>query len=218
MSRLMDNGQSFLKAYEEDARLTVERLLEKLPPDLLYHGPPHTLEYVYPEAMAIGRLEEGVDHEGLLILAVIALFHDTGFLYQYVANEPIAADLARTYASESNSTTLRGAAQSIYEAILNTDMQSPPKNLLERMIRDADLSILGMPEFMASSQQLREEILLHPEAKMYATAHSDHDWATSQLKFLESHHWFTATAMRLYGDQKEENIRLFKQRYFQFLT
>ena len=205
---------AYSAAYEEHAYLEVYALLENLPKNLFYHKRSHTLEYVYPQALRLARTE-GISPDNRLLLATAALFHDTGFLDQYAANEPFGAARGREYAGQSYNRVLRQGAQTIYEAIVNTNMKEPPKNLIERILRDADLSVIGMPEFHHWNDNLRWECRKHEKESpaMYEFATDDKKWATSQLAFLEKQTWFTASARRLYENQKQENIALFKRMY-----
>lgn len=212
MGRNREFESAFLHAYADDAKFEVEIQLQQLAPDLLYHCASHTLDYVYPESVILATAE-GFNEDELLLIAVAALYHDMGFVEQYPENEPIGAEKARKYAENSNSDTLRTGSQIIFDSVLNTNMRTPPKNKFEEVIRDADLSVMGKPEFIEWNHRLKQEVLQHPESGMYQSALDDQKWAKSQLKFLKTHQWFTEAATTMYQKQKEENIRLFKEKY-----
>jgi len=106
----------------------------------------------------------------------------------------------------------------VCDAILNTDMKTPPKNLFEKILRDADLSAFGMPEFLDLNSQLRAETLEHPNSGMYKFAGNDEDWASLQLKFMKSHNWFTEAGKGLYQPQKDVNIQAFRNAYSHVLS
>ncbi len=209
MTRVKEIEIAFLDAYEEDIRFEAKRHLQSLSPDLLYHNETHTMEYAYPEAKRLAKMEMFDDDE-ILIIVLIALYHDTGFTDQYIANEELGAKKAKDYAAHSNNQTLQDAAQIIFEAILNTNMKSAPKNKYEEIIRDADLSILGKPEFLEWNQRLRLEIMSYPESGMYQLALDEKDWIKSQLIFLQNHQWFSESARILYEEQKMRNIQQLK--------
>jgi len=47
--------QDLTLPFKIEAKIHVENLLKGLPPGLYYHGPSHTFNYVYPEAVRIGK-------------------------------------------------------------------------------------------------------------------------------------------------------------------
>lgn len=206
MTRIKEIEIAFINAYEEDIRLEAEKHLQSLSPSLLYHCASHTFDHAYPEAKRLAKMEM-LDDDEILIIVLIALYHDTGFTDQYVANEELGAQKARDYATDSNNQVLQNAAQLIFETVLNTNMKSAPKNKYEEIIRDADLSILGKPEFLEWNQRLRLEILSYPESSMYQLALDEANWIRSQLDFLKNHQWFSESARMLYEEQKTRNIQ-----------
>jgi HD superfamily phosphodiesterase len=203
---------AFLLAYEDDAKIEAIKILESLPNNLRYHVSSHTLDYVYPESVKLSKLE-GLNDDSRLIIAVSALFHDTGFTNQYQANEPIGAKNAFDYTFHSLNQVLIDNSVLIHKAIENTNMQNRPRNIVQKIIRDADLSVMGKPEFLEWNDKLREEILLHPESGMYQFATDNQRWAQSQLKFLLDHKWFTNAALKTYEIQKIKNIGAFRRKY-----
>jgi len=203
---------------ENKARREVVQILtaETFPKDLYYHGPPHTTQFVYPEAKALATVEFAGDEyfdECMLVVAVAALFHDTGFIDQYPDNEPLGAARARDFALASENKILRENAEAIAAAILNTNMKSKPKNKIEEVLRDADLSVMGSQAFGWWSNRLRQEAMDHEDSNLHLPAMDEAFWARAQLQFLSSHQWFTDAAVERYQTQKEKNIALFKARY-----
>lgn len=207
----------YFEAYTLDAEFEAIGILSNLPVDLIYHCSAHTLQYVYPTAIQLAE-GENLSEEEKLLVAVTALFHDTGFLVQYEPHELEGAKNAFQYASGSNCIILQRNARLIAKAILQTSMKRPPANTIERIIRDADVSILGYPEFIDWNTNLRQEALLHPESKLHAPALDDESWATNQLKFLLNHRWFTESGERIFGERKLANIALFQQTYSNALS
>jgi hypothetical protein len=199
------NDQVYLAAYTEDAQRAAAKPLAKISRDetLRYHAADHTLGQVYPEAKKLAGAE-GFTADELLLIEVVALFHDTGFQKEYVANEPIGAAAAKAYAEKSGNDFLIKNAQLIYEAVLNTNMKERPKNKFEAVIRDADLAILGKPEFLIWNRRLRQETLLHPDptSDTYQAALTQKAWLIDQLAFLDNHHWWTDAAKAAYTIQK----------------
>ena len=88
--------------------------------------------------------------------------------------------------------------------ILATQLPQSPRTLLEEILADADLDVLGREDFLRRNQALRDELaasgtLLTPER-----------WYGNQLLLLQNHRYFTAAARALRAEGKEENIKTIK--------
>jgi hypothetical protein len=66
---------------------------------------------------------------------------------------------------------------------------------------DADLDLLGRDDYMTLNQALRGELTVR------GTLSSDEEWYSSQLEFLRSHRYFTASARALRAAGKRRNIQ-----------
>lgn len=190
----MSNWPQFLAA---KAYVTV-RLTTELSPDLVYHCDRHTLEDVLPAAERLGRLA-GIDDADLLTLMTAALFHDTGFLKQYHDHETASIAIARSalpdfgYAPEQ--------IDKVALIIAATRMPQRPRCLLQQLMCDADLDLLGRDDFWELNRLLLEE------TRCFGTfTLSDEAWFTSQIRFLEDHDFFTPQARALRDAGKAQNI------------
>lgn len=138
-----------------------------------------------------------------LIVLTAALFHDTGFLLSYENHEHYSIHIARE--------TLPGfgysAAQidAITEVIAATKMPQRPNSLLQQIICDADLDLLGRDDFLPLNRKLLGEVLhFSPHRASYK------DWLRNQMRFLEEHRFFTAAAEELRGPGKARNMALIR--------
>jgi uncharacterized protein len=84
-------------------------------------------------------------------------------------------------------------------AILATALPQAPNNLLEQILTDADLDVLGRDDFMKRSDDLRHELA------SLGKEFTDEQWYNSQIKFVENHSYFTASAHALRDLQKQKN-------------
>jgi HD superfamily phosphodiesterase len=104
-----------------------------------YHHYEHALD-VMQRAVYLAK-KEGLNEQEIEILALSALFHDTGFIIQYDKNEPIGAKIAQNYLKMMMYD--RNKIELIEEIILATDPDyKTPKNIYEKIIKDADLDNL----------------------------------------------------------------------------
>lgn len=164
----------------------LDQLQKNLPSNLYYHNLKHTLNVLYI-VENIGR-EEGVDEEEMLLLKCAALFHDAGFMVSYDNNEEIGAKMAAQTLSKYKFSETQ--IETVKRLILATKMPPKPKDLLEKIICDADLDYLGRPDFIPVSQNLFRELFERGKINTIE------QWNKMQYKFILSHNYFTTTARK----------------------
>ena len=87
-----------------------------------------------------------------------------------------------------------------------TRIPQSPKTQSEQILADADLNYLGRDDFFAISHKLYLE-LLH-----LGIVSDETEWDTIQIGFIESHRYFTKTAINLREDKKQSNLEKIKAR------
>jgi uncharacterized protein len=184
--------------FDQAMRYVLTRLEQELPPQRVYHNIAHTRDEVAPAAERLAIME-GVEGEGLLLLRTAAWFHDLGFIHQGPGHEAIGAAIAGQALPAFGYRPAHIAA--IQGMIMATRLPQTPCTLLEQIIADADLDLLGCDEFIARNQDLRGEMAV------YGQVMTDEAWYTGQLDFLRSHRYFTASANALRSGGKERNAR-----------
>ncbi len=182
--------------FESARRYALERLERELAPGIIYHSPVHTHDIV-PAAERLAALES-VTGDDLLLLRTAAYFHDLGFVIQYQNHEGASAQIAAQvlpgfcYSQEQ--------VDAIVGMILATRLPQSPHNLLEELLADADLDVLGRDDFMPRNRDLQTEL-----AAMGRPT-TEQEWYRSQLNFLQSHRYWTSAARRLRDSGKQANI------------
>lgn len=165
-----------------------------------YHQYSHALD-VMKRAMYLAK-KEGLWDDEIEILAIASLFHDTGFVIQYDKNEPIWAKIARNYLKSMLYD--EDKIKLIEQIILSTDPKyKTPKNILEEIIKDADLDNLGRDDFMEKGDKLKLEIEEIKKIKI-----SNPDWNHGSINFLAEHKYFTVTQKNERLSKKKENKQL----------
>lgn len=182
-------------------RFILSKLKDELSPSLTYHSVTHT-EDVY-DAVKYLALKEYIAGEGVNILLSAALFHDTGFLVQPKDHELLSCAIAREKLPLFEYNTLE--IEEICELIMATKLPQRPKNLSEQIICDADLDYLGRDDFFIISHKLYLEMI------NLGTVKSLREYNDLQIHFLETHRYFTATAIKLRAKKKEEHLKRLKQ-------
>ncbi|MEO1624895.1 MAG: Pycsar system effector family protein, partial [Bacteroidota bacterium] len=148
---------------------------------------------------AFGKAME-VSEQELFRLRIAALFHDTGYTRTYEQHEQASQDIAReTLAPMGLEETEINAICQLIEA---TILFRPPSNLLEQIIKDADLNNVGSEAFQASSNKLRHEwkVFLKEE-------YDEEGWAKNTLQFLQEHQFYTPVAQDKFGQHKKRNLK-----------
>jgi hypothetical protein len=75
-----------------------------------------------------------------------------------------------------------------------------PNNLLEEIMADADLDILGRDNFLDYNELLRCERLI------FGQPQTPCEWYDEQIVFIEQHTYFTDAARQLREPGKQRNI------------
>ncbi|OFX85312.1 MAG: hypothetical protein A2W99_14900 [Bacteroidetes bacterium GWF2_33_16] len=172
------------------------KLEDGLPKNLYYHNIKHTIDVV-TQVELIGRSEK-VSDDDMLVLKTAALFHDIGHLVDYDTHEEESVKLARKIlpAYFYNEKQI----ERISQLILCTQMPPQPVNLLEEIMCDADLDYLGRIDFVPVSVNLFKEL------KERGKIDSLQEWNNHQIKFIQTHQYFTQTARKL--REVNKNIQL----------
>ena len=183
--------------FEGSKKYALDRLERELPSCLVYHSISHTRDEVVP---AVERLagSEGVRGEPLELLITAAYFHDIGFLKQYFNNEPLAVDIASQVLPGFGFTAAQ--LRVIRGIILATHLPQTPRTLLEKILADADMDVLGRDDFLDRNHQLRLELAA------FGITVSDKKWFENQITFMQEHHYFTRSAQQLRDAKKQANF------------
>lgn len=183
---------------EQVVRYVLARLQGELPPQRVYHNVAHTAREVVPAAERLAAME-GIAGEELLLVRTAAWLHDLGFIRQGAGHEAIGVEIAAQTLPAFGYRPEQIAA--IGGMIMATRLPQTPHTLLEQIIADADLDLLGCDEFIERNLDLRREMAA------YGQVMADEAWYTGQLDFLRSHQYFTASANALRAEGKKRNAR-----------
>lgn len=195
--------------FERAKRYALERLERELSPVLVYHCLAHTQDDVLPAARRLA-LMTGISQDEMGLLETGAAYHDIGFLVNREGHEKAGADIAAQVLPDFGFTPTQ--ITSIQGIIMATRLPQSPRTLLEEILADSDLDVLGREDFWFWNQALRAELAASD------TPFSDEGWYSSQLKFLQSHRYFTAAARTLRAEGKQKNIEAMKDLLAQTTT
>ena len=172
---------------------------EHAPPENVYHNLSHTTEVV--SAAKEIAAAEGVSDDDLELLIIAAWFHDSGYVKTCKGHEEVSVGYVKEFLQSINYP--EDKIKKIESLITITKVPQSPKNHLEEIICDADLSHIGMKGFEEKGDLLRLEY-----EKRGGKVFADHEWLEISLEFLNQHNFFTSYAKEKFGIQK--NIHFIK--------
>lgn len=183
--------------FESARHYALTRLENELDPILFYHSLFHTRDDVVPAVRRLASME-GIEGESMLLLLTAAYYHDLGFVEQRVEHEEAGIRIAHQVLPDLGYSP--DQLEIIGGMIRATRIPQSPRNLLEAIMADADLDNLGREDFMDRSQALRDELAAT------GMIFNDRDWYTNQIRFMESHVYFTESARTLRDTRKRQNL------------
>ena len=96
----------------------------------------------------------------------------------------------------------------VQHCIEATVVANAPRDILEQIIKDADLANLGFEDFLSYSDNLRQEW-----RDKVNEHYSDKEWYKINLDFMSQHVYFTVPAQALLNEQKSRNLRIMQKMY-----
>jgi len=178
-----------------------------LPREITYHNLTHIKEAV-KTVKEIGKNSKLGPHEIEMIL-LAAWFHDIGMIYQYTKHEEKSAELCRAFLNAHDYS--QHNIKTVVKIILSTRLPQKPKNLLEKIMCDADLSYIGKKKFDLRSQLLREEW-----KNVLSKNFSDGEWLKANIDFLLANKFHTKSAKSLFDKQRKENLAKLQKKILRY--
>jgi len=177
-----------LPQFEQAIEYAHHRLRTELSPALTYHSYWHTFSDVMPAAARLANLNQISDMDKRLV-GVAAAFHDIGYIHDFDEHEAASVEVVNQVLPRFGFTPAQ--VDQIAGMILATHLPQSPRNLLEEILADADLDVLGREDFLERGEHLRQELIAL--GKLNPTE----QWNQRQLDFLRQHRYFTPQAIAL---------------------
>ena len=160
-----------------------------------YHNLDHTRMFV-ADVTEFGR-SSGVSAKELELLRVAGWLHDVGYAVDPADHEEASARLAVDVVKSAGGTPEE--AERVAGLIRATKLSRSPGNLLEELMRDADLGGLGTDGFRERSLLFRREL------ESGGRCFSELEFWRLESDFLNGVNYFSAAARRLRGPGLERN-------------
>lgn len=193
-----------LRRYEDLEEYVLDRIEKELPVNYMYHCVRHTIDVIVSVEI-IGR-GEGITDEELLLLKIAALFHDSGFIVDYRDHEQLGIQLANDILPKFGYSQQQ--VRIVGDLIHATRLPANPKNRLEEILCDADLDYLGRSDYGTVSRDLYHEL-----QGIGILKKNEYEWIKLQIKFLQSHQYFTNTAKALRSNNKNNQLKTLVEYY-----
>ena len=185
----------------DTAMLYVNKLLLPLE-GFYYHQYNHSLEVMH-RAIYLAEKEK-LENNEIELLALAWLFHDSWFIIQYDNNEYIGAKIAKNYLK---SILYPEESIAIIEQLITvTAPNKKPRNILEKIIKDADLDNLGRKDFFEQNQKMKQELETIKKIKLL-----NPDWTHASLALLKDYTFYTKTQQKERGETKIENRKILEK-------
>lgn len=188
--------------------LQVLELVRNNMPNYKYHNIEHAID-VAKSAYRLGKLEGASENDRQLLITA-GLMHD--YVYEYQPSDPNNLYLGLSLITPKSNNEERSAKaaefilssfgyssaeiKKISQMILATKVPQNPKNLLERIMCDADFDVLGRDDLFEKSENYRRELGIDDEL----------GWYRLQTEFLSSHRYFTESARRSREEGVNKNL------------
>lgn len=172
-------------------------LVESLPVDMCFHNLHHTINVV-KGARKISK-GAGLSQKEKEVLLLAAWFHDTGFIEVYQGHEEASTRIAEDYLQRKGYPQKR--INLVKQCILATKMPQDPKDLLSRIICDADLYHLALPEYMNLQRLLFEEW-----KKVLGKKTTYIEWVADNHEFISSHKYWSSYGRKHLEPKKAKNV------------
>ncbi len=172
-------------------------------PRLVYHNFEHTQEVVNAAHQIANHYQ--LNDQDFFTVTVAAYFHDTGYFEEALQHEAKGAALADQFLAEHQ--VGMEVRDHVKSAILATKIPQRPENQIDKILCDADLFHLGLPNFRQKGKLMHKEVEL-----IYNKKISKQEWRKRDIQFMESHRYQTDYVILLLNDQKQANISKLKSK------
>lgn len=172
--------------------------------EYVFHDVQHVKNVV--EAVQLVGKACGVNGRQLELLQMAAWFHDTGYIEGAEGHEERSCKFAVEFFSKHQ--IPEQELDVITRCIMATKLPFKPKDLVEEIICDADLSHLGKDIYWDRCGRLRQELLMTRSILM-----SEQEWLQFEIDFMSNHQYFTKEAAELYQKRKLKHIKQLRKQH-----
>lgn len=198
------NGSSFESPVLVQTRqFVVDLMTNKLPEHYVYHNLDHTLDVV-SAAEEIASYSN-VPENDVEVLLTAAYLHDIGYTENNEKHEDHSITLSKEFLSEI------GVDQDYIDNVIGcieaTKMPQNPKNLIQKVLCDADLFHLSSGKYFEKAELLRNEFSMIEQDRI-----SESEWLDMSTVFIDNHQYWTEYGKHTLAPKKAKNLKKIKKR------
>ncbi len=183
----------------------VQLLADKLHDSIEFHTAGHA-KYVADNSEFIGK-NCGLNDDEINLVKLCAWFHDTGYIINPENHEEESARIAAEFL------TSRGIDNSIIaqvkNCILATRAPQQPKDLISKVLCDADLMHLSEDDYFDRIEKMRQEWINLSGKKI-----SKRKFHLISVKFFQKHEYHTDFAKKELQPKKDKNLQLLQKEIY----
>jgi len=196
------NMHQFSPTVRKVEQYATSMLKNRVNPRFIYHNYAHTLETV-KASIIIGK-GVGLPLEQLEIVVIAAWLHDIGYIYSWKNHEYLSAQIATNLLYEMQYPSAK--IEQVANCIKATKVPQSPKNMMEKVLCDADLVNLGIPQHFERSALLRREWAITRNQVF-----NEIEWQEYSIQFLSEQQYHTMFAQQWLNPQKQAHLQHRKQ-------
>lgn len=174
-------------------------LINTLDPKYTYHNLKHT-ERVVKSTKELSDAN-GLNDKDKEVLLLSAWLHDTGYTKGTKNHEESSCVIAKEFLHKHTYDSAK--IDEIISNIMATKRHYEPKNVHEKIIRDADSSHLGQKSYNETCEMLKGEL-----AELGIAEYSNREWRDANIDmFQKEHKFYTDYALENWQEQKNKNLK-----------
>ncbi len=192
-SNILQEAEAYVRAF----------MSKRLKKEYHFHNFEHTRNVVE----ACSEIANGFDlrEKEVELLLLAAWFHDTGYDKGSEGHEKRSIAYAEEFMEEAGYPA--EGINVVQDCIWATTIPQQPKNLLEQILCDADLSHLGKKIYWDMCGRLRMELTATQNILK-----GEQQWVAEEMDFLKAHQYHTYMANELYNKGKEKHLKQLRKR------
>jgi len=187
---------------QEAGSYVTKLMADKLPDSYEYHSIDH-VKYVVDSSELIGK-KSGLSNDEINIVKFCAWFHDIGFIITPENNEKESVQIATEFLTSKGIDAT--VITQVKNCILATCIPQQPKDLISRVLCDADLRHLSDENYFERIEKLRKEMISVSGKKM-----SKRKFHSMSVKFFQKHEYHTDFAKKEFQPKKDKNLQLIQK-------
>jgi predicted metal-dependent HD superfamily phosphohydrolase len=184
---------------QEKARLKAKEILQDQLDTRMYLY--HNYKHVKDVREGVVELAESyqLTDEEKRALEIAAWMHDIGYLNGNENHEEKSAETTAEFLRQEGVSDEE--IQTVMRLIMATKSGHEPKDLMEKIIRDADCSHVGTKSYFTRASLLKDELNLTQNKNL-----DEKSWLEENYRFLKRHKFYTSVAETKYNHRKRKNL------------